>query len=241
MTAISAVTRLLNSRRQPFRSLSPILKSSFLWNTTHTRSMSDNKNDDEWQPTSRDLQPRYTGPTDLTPEQTIIRDEIVSTRPRTGLSGPFGPWLAVPSIARPAQALGKACRYDTSLSMYESELVILLTGARTHALAEFDIHVGEALNAGLSLELIRAIPRDDAFALEALERDLLPLLSTERHRAMARFTAELLLQYHVSDATYERTKAACDGKDSVLVEITSIVGYYTYVAYTLNVFQIPSK
>jgi alkylhydroperoxidase family enzyme len=27
--------------------------------------------------------------------------------------------------------------------------------------------------------------------------------------------------------------------DSVLVEITSIVGYYTFCAYTLNLFQIP--
>jgi hypothetical protein len=36
------------------------------------------------------------------------------------------------------------------------------------------------------------------------------------------------------------TREAVGGKDAVLVEITSIVGYYAFVSYTLNVFRIPS-
>lgn len=100
--------------------------------------------------TARYQVPRYEGPAadEMTLEQTKIRDAIVQSRPRTGLSGPFGPWLAVPAIAEPAQALGRACRYGTSLSFRESELVILLTGAKTRSPAEFDIHVGEAIKAG---------------------------------------------------------------------------------------------
>lgn len=195
--------------------------------------------------TSRNFVPRYTGPTTLTDEQTAIRDEIVSTRPRTGLSGPFGPWLAVPKIAQPAQQLGRACRYETSLSFRESELVILLTGAYTKSHAEFDIHVGEALKAGWSMAVIQSIPRDDDFSVEAVETQLIPLLvddnvPMDRDRALARFTAELLVTKTVSDATYQATKAALGKDDAVLVEVTSIVGYYTYVAFTLNVFQIPS-
>ena len=77
--------------------------------------------------TSRSFKPRYTGPPEdsMTEEQKQIRQVILETRPRTGLSGPFGPWLAVPDIANPAQLLGRACRYGTSLSFRESELVIL--------------------------------------------------------------------------------------------------------------------
>jgi 4-carboxymuconolactone decarboxylase len=193
--------------------------------------------------TSRDFIPRYAGPPEdeLTAEQTEIRDAIVKSRPRTGLSGPFGPWLAVPEIAQPAQALGRACRYGTSMPVKESELIILLTAAKTRSHAEFDIHVGEALKAGMSMQAINAIPRDDGFTLEAVRENLLPLLDNEREKAIAIFTAELLETYGVSDETYASTKAAVDGKDSVLVEITSISGYYTYVAYTLNVFRIPSK
>lgn len=200
--------------------------------------------------TSRNFIPRYTGPPEeiMTNEQRQIRQLILETRPRTGLSGPFGPWLAVPEIANPAQLLGRACRYGTSLSFRESELVILLTGAKTRSHAEFDIHVGEAIKAGISMEVINAIPRDDAFSYAAVMERVVPLLKTEdgasinaREWAIAQFTAELLDTYTVSDWTYSITKQALGNQDSVLVEITSIVGYYTYVSFTLNVFQIPSS
>ena len=194
-------------------------------------------------PTSRDFVARYAGPPEheMTDQQRGIRDAIVQSRPRTGLSGPFGPWLAVPDICQPAQALGRACRYGTSLSFYESELVILLTGAKTKSHAEFDIHVGEALKAGLTMEIIAAIPRDDSFSVAAVCDNVLPLLPGDREKAIAKFTAELVDSYTVSDETYQTAKQALGDKDSVLVEITSIAGYYTYVAYTLNAFRIPSK
>ncbi len=173
--------------------------------------------------------------------QKEIRDKILSTRKGTGLSGPFGPWLAIPDIAEPSQELGRACRYGTSLSFRESELVILLTGAKTKSHTEFDIHVGEALKAGLSLEIIQSIPRDDDFSIEAVEKKTVPLLANAREVAIVRFVAELLDTYTVSDETYQSTKVALENKDTVLVELVSIAGYYTYVAYTLNAFRIPSE
>jgi 4-carboxymuconolactone decarboxylase len=193
--------------------------------------------------TSKDFVPRYVGPpeSEMTETQKEIRDAIVKSRPRTGLSGPFGPWLAVPDIAQPAQALGRACRYGTSLTFRESELVILITGAKTRCHAEFDIHVGEALKAGIPMTIINSIPRDDDFTLVAVKENVLPLLENEREKAIVTFTSELVDSYSVSDDTYSDAKAALDGKDSVLVEITSIAGYYTYVSYTLNAFRIPSK
>ncbi|GFH53456.1 hypothetical protein CTEN210_09932 [Chaetoceros tenuissimus] len=204
--------------------------------------------------TSHKFVPRYTGPKekDLTQEQKDIRDEILSTRKRTGLAGPFGPWLARPNIASPAQKLGKACRYDTNLSFRESELVILLTASKFKSHAEFDIHQGEALRAGLSLDVIQSIPRDDEFSHDVAIRRISCTLEKEvdegkssahglqREIAIVCFTAELLDTATVSDDTYQRTKQILGG-DEVLVDITSIVGYYTYVAYTLNVFKIPSK
>mmetsp|Transcript_12712 Transcript_12712/g.37411 ORF Transcript_12712/g.37411 Transcript_12712/m.37411 type:complete len:225 (+) Transcript_12712:155-829(+) len=194
--------------------------------------------------TSHEFVPRYNGPPEskMTNEQRAIRDEIVATRPRTGISGPFGPWLAVPEVARPSQELGRACRYGTSLTMRESELIILLTGARHRSHAEFDIHQGEALRAGLGMDVISAIPRDEEFSLDRVKSDVLPLLGgNTRDEAISLFTAELLETCTVSDETYENTLEAVDGKEAVLVEITSIVGYYTHCAYTLNVFRIPTK
>lgn len=209
-----------------------------------TKIYDSHDNTEEWMPTSTTYIPRYNGPTEnnLTDEQKQIRQTILSTRPRTGLSGPFGPWLAVPAVAQPAQALGQACRYKTSLSSRESELVILLTAAKTRSHAEFDIHVGEARQAGLSLSIIRAIPRDDDFSFARVRETLVPLLleNSQREEAIVTFVAELLDSSTVSEETYENTKRAVGGEESVLVELTSIVGYYTFVAYTLNVFCIPS-
>mmetsp|Transcript_9401 Transcript_9401/g.18933 ORF Transcript_9401/g.18933 Transcript_9401/m.18933 type:complete len:253 (-) Transcript_9401:111-869(-) len=229
------------------------------------RKMSENT---QYIPTSTAFQPRYTGPSpeNMTPEQTALRQSILESRPRTGLSGPFGPWLAVPSIARPSQELGRTVRYETSLSMRESELVILLTGAKFKSEAEFDIHVGEAMRAGVGLDVIKSIPRgallsqegrkdgkdnNAEFSLENVKKHMLPLLEKEnayegkgdllRDIPIVLFTAELLETNAVSDETYAKTKRLLGGDDSVLVEITAIVGYYAYVAYTLNVFRIASS
>jgi 4-carboxymuconolactone decarboxylase len=176
--------------------------------------------------------------------------------------------LTVPAIAKPAQSLGRACRYGTSLTRRESELVILLTGAKFRSHAEFDIHVREALKEGLSMSVIRAIPRDNDFSFCNVMRQVVPLLrrretttisSTSKHahdnihlvreEAIVKFTAELLDTSTVSDDSYAATKRACctgpdpdrNTGDKVIVEITSIIGYYAYVAYTLNVFRLPSK
>ena len=238
--------------------------------------------------------PRYNGPpiNKMTTEQKSLYEQITKSRPNTGISGPFGPWLAIPSIAHPSQALGLACRYGTSLSMRESELVILLTGAKMKSKTEFEIHVvrndlkyfswvdrksnhlfheccvhlvhfilhwmqGEALRAGLTQEIIESIPRNNTssstenFSLDKVKTNVLPLLlqsdttpdnhQYKREEATVLFTAELLDTCTVSDETYKSTKDTLGGLDSSLVEITSIIGYYTYVAFTLNVFQIPSN
>mmetsp|Transcript_1509 Transcript_1509/g.2058 ORF Transcript_1509/g.2058 Transcript_1509/m.2058 type:complete len:253 (-) Transcript_1509:98-856(-) len=228
------------------------------------RKMSKEK---QYIPTSNTFTSRYNGPSPeiMTPQQTALRNSILESRPRTGLSGPFGPWLAVPSIAGPSQELGRIVRYGTSLSMRESELVILLTGAKFKSEAEFDIHVGEAMRAGIGLDVINKIPRGSLisqkgskegidnveFSLENVKEYMIPLLKKEidnegkgdlqRDIPIVLFTAELLETNTVSDETYATTKQMLGGDDSVLVEIIAIVGYYAYVAYTLNVFRIPSS
>ena len=228
-----------------------------------------------WAPTSNGIQPRYTGPDphEMTQEQALLRESIEKSR-TTGLSGPFGPWLAIPKIALPAQELGRQVRYETTLTFRESELVILLTGAAFKSESEFDIHVGEARKAGLSWDVIDSIPRgrliseeaanaNDSptrpeFSAENVRKLVIPKLehdryaepggsndiivsNAEREVAIALFTAELLEQNTVSDETYNETRRILGDQDSVLVEITSIVGYYSYVAYTLNVFKIPTS
>ncbi len=240
-----------------------LLKYNHNKNYFRCRKMSIEK---QYTPTSTTFRPRYDGPSseNMTPQQTALRNSILKSRPRTGLSGPFGPWLAVPSIAGPSQELGRIVRYETSLSMRESELVILLTGAKFKSEAEFDIHVGEAMRAGIGLDVINKIPRGSLlsqkrsnegdtveFSLENVKKHMIPQLEKEinnegkgnlqRDIPIVLFTAELLETNTVSDESYATTKQMLGGDDSVLVEIIAIVGYYAYVAYTLNVFRIASS
>ena len=68
-------------------------------------------------------------PGSLTAEQKRVYDEIASG-PRGGVRGPLAVWLRRPGLADRAQALGRYCRYDSSLSPRLSELAILTTGLR---------------------------------------------------------------------------------------------------------------
>ena len=148
----------------------------------------------QYKPTSNNFQPRYSGPQldNMTSEQVELQQSILKSRPNTGLNGPFGPWLAIPSICNPSQELGRVVRYQTSLSKREYELVILLVGAKFKSESEFDIHVTEALRVGVSMDVIESIPRgrllsedissvseEDEFTLENVKNEVLPMLTRE--------------------------------------------------------------
>jgi 4-carboxymuconolactone decarboxylase len=166
----------------------------------------------------------------MTPRQQEIHDEIARTR-NTGIKGPFGPWLANPELAQPAQTLGRVCRYETTLDLRESELAVLMTAMRHDAATEWAIHVHEARKAGLAEPIIKALeqkmPATGLFKTDGTD---------DRLVAIYGFTEELLRRSTVGDASYDRATAALG--DRGVVELTSIVGYYTYVALTLNVFEI---
>merc|ERR1712113_600184 len=66
--------------------------------------------------------------------------------------------------------------YDTSLTKYQSEMIILLTASKHSSHSEFDIHVKEGLDAGISMEFICGIPRDERFCVENVEKELIPIV-----------------------------------------------------------------
>jgi 4-carboxymuconolactone decarboxylase len=168
----------------------------------------------------------------MTAEQKAIHDEIASTR-TTGIRGPFGPWLANPKLAQPAQTLGRVCRYETTLDLRESELAILMTAQRHDCPTEWAIHVHEARRAGLEEPIIAALEAGRSpCEAGAIPRDG----SDERIAAIHDFAEELLAKTRVGEERYEAARSALGERG--VVELTSIIGYYTYVAMTLNVFEI---
>ena len=171
---------------------------------------------------------RFKLPTNMTPEQQEIYDDIARTR-TTGVKGPFGPWLANPALAQPAQTLGRVCRYETSFSLMESELIILMTATYFKSSTEWEIHVHEARRAGLREDIIDAIAKQEKPVFNEDEKTL---------SALHTFVRDLLINSKVSNHSYKQLKEAYDGDETPIVETVGIVGYYTLVAYTLNTFEI---
>ena len=159
----------------------------------------------------------------MTDAQRAVHDQILQTRGND--NGPFLAWLLSPRLADSAQALGAVCRYGTSLSLQESELLIMHVASWYDCAAEAHIHGPIALRAGLSEAVLQAIARRET-----------PPLDDPRLVVLAEVARELLASRHLAPATHARA-VACLG-EAALVEAVGIIGYYALTAYTLNAFDM---
>jgi len=170
---------------------------------------------------------RFKRPERLNAQQQFVLDEIERTR-ATGTRGPFGPWLANAEIANAAQKLGRICRNETSLPSRESELVILTTAKHHRSKREWEIHEPEARKAGLEEEIISEIASGTPF--------LQTSAASARDKVLHRFSSAILKTSTASDKEYALMKESFS--ETEMVEVVAIVGYYTFVAFTLNVFKV---
>jgi 4-carboxymuconolactone decarboxylase len=102
----------------------------------------------------------------------------------------------------------------------------LLTAREWRQDYEWSVHYPIALKAGIRKELA-----DDI----AVGRR--PSAMSPDEETVFDFTSELLRSKQVSDATFERAKSRLGTKG--VVDMTGIVGYYTFLAMQLNVAQYP--
>ncbi|TFF27188.1 carboxymuconolactone decarboxylase family protein [Jiella endophytica] len=164
-------------------------------------------------------------PATYSPRQQEIHDQIASG-PRGGVRGPLAVWLHRPELAARAQDLGRYCRYDTSLDQRLSELAILVTGRVFGSEYEWQIHRGHALTAGLEPEIIEAVRRN--------RRPDFPDAETEVVHDVARAAHE---KRELDDALYARAIAVLG--EGRLVDLVGLLGYYTLISLTINIFRIP--
>jgi 4-carboxymuconolactone decarboxylase len=164
---------------------------------------------------------------EATPEQREVLEEILSG-PRGNLDGPFLSWIHNPQLAQHAQRLGAVCRYDSGLPLRLSELAILVTAARWESQAEWHIHYPIALAAGL--------PADIANAIRA---GYIPSFQDPDDMLIYAFASELYESKRVSNAIYARMLERFGLPTTV--NLTGLLGYYTLVAMTLNVFDMRAE
>jgi len=166
---------------------------------------------------------------DLTPEQRAVLDAIQGgPRGNMGLMGPFGVYVRAPAVGNPAQALGAAVRYSTSIPENVKEVAICTVGAFFHSKFEFAAHAALARKAGVG-----------EAAIEALREGRTPELRDPRESVAHRIASTLLAEHRVSDELYQEGVSLLD--EQGMVELVATIGYYCLVSLTLNLFQVPLR
>lgn len=163
-------------------------------------------------------------PSQMSPAQRTVYDAVVAgKRGRVGL--PLLAWLASPEFAQRAQHLGEFARYETTLAPRISELAILVVAHHWRAPYEWEAHAKEALSAGVSQRIIQAIAASEE-----------PLFVQPDELLVYEFATSVLQSHTVDEGLFVRAFAQFGERG--VVELVGILGYYTMIAMTLNVFEI---
>ena len=161
---------------------------------------------------------------DMDPSQKQVYDAAVN-----GLRGkapaPLAAWIASPEMAGRAQHLGEFLRYQTSLTPRLSELAILVTAREWTAHYEWFAHKKEAIKAGLESSIIDAIAEHRT-----------PDFLCREDTVIYDFSLALHTKRRISEPAYSEAVNLFGAK--TVSELVGIIGYYTFVAMTLNVFEI---
>lgn len=146
--------------------------------------------------------------------------------PEGGLKGPFNAWLRSPEIGDVAQRLGEAIRFEISLLPRHRELAILVVASYWEAKYEFWAHEKiarrEGVDEGLIESLKSGVRPDFVLPMDALIYD---------------FSREVIDERKVSDRHFK--EAVLQLGEAGVVDLVMLLGYYTLVSMTLNVFEVP--
>lgn len=164
----------------------------------------------------------------LDPSQLALLDSMVSgKRGRSAANGgPFGVWLHSPAFGMEVQRFGEYVRYDTGLEPAISELLILCCATHWRAQYEWYVHAPIAASSGVAGEVIEALRTgSDIPAIFQAEEKLI------------RFARCALSPSPMTDAVYDSIADLLS--QSEIIEAAGLIGYYSLVAITLNVFDVP--
>ena len=143
-----------------------------------------------------------------------------------GMSGPFNAWLRSPMLGDAAQRLGETVRFESTLPPPLRELAILTVAAKWKAQYEWWAHEKIARREGL-----------DERVIESVKAETLPDFSNPTEAVVYNFVRELLDEHRVSAVLYDEAVALLG--ETGVVELVILLGYYTLVSMTLNVFEGP--
>ena len=147
--------------------------------------------------------------------------------PRGSVPPPVHVWLKSPGLADHAHQLGAHVRFATGFSQKLTEIAILVTARYWTAQFEWAAHVRLALRAGLTQDAIDAIAERRTPRFDDLDDQL-----------VYDFCRDYYDDHRVDDATLARVEKRF-GEDGA-VDLAGLIGYYSFVSVTLNVFEVPT-
>jgi 4-carboxymuconolactone decarboxylase len=159
--------------------------------------------------------------------QRAAADELIAG-PRKGVKGPFIPLLRSPQLMARLQKVGEYLRFESALPRRVNEFVTLVVARAWTQQFEWGAHVPLAKAAGTAPE-----------AIEALRDGRRPAGWSREEELAFDFTAELLRNHGVSDATY-RACVEAFGERGV-IDLVGLIGYFTTVSMVLNVAHTPPE
>lgn len=161
--------------------------------------------------------------TRMSPRQRELSERI--TARRGAVRGPYRVWLNSPEVCDRIEALGAFARFESSLPEHLRLLTLLVACRVRDAQYSWNAHVGQALAAGLTGEVV-----------EAIAQGRRPPFAHDADRAFWRFCDELLRERFVSSETYER--AAAHFSPEQLVDAVGSLGNYVTLSLCLNAFEV---
>jgi 4-carboxymuconolactone decarboxylase len=165
-------------------------------------------------------------PAQYTAEQKQAAADFEAAR-KMAVFGPFEPLMHSPEVMSQARAMGDYLRYKSAMGNTLSELAILITAREWTQDYEWFVHYPIALKAGIKPEVADAIAEGRR-----------PAAMNPDEEAVYEYAMELLKNKQVANATFERAKSRFGAKG--VVDLTGIVGYYTFLAMQLNAAQYPA-
>ncbi len=150
-----------------------------------------------------------------------------------GLRGPVGMWMYSPRMAELIFPARTYLRYgaDGERDQRLTELAILTTARELDSQYEWSAHEPAARREGLEEEIIELL----RFGRPLPSAGTLPGLG-EQEAAIIRVARELVNEPKVSVDAFA-TAQRLFGNDGVM-DLTGLVGYYTFVNYTLKTFDV---
>ncbi len=146
--------------------------------------------------------------------------------PRGGVIGPFTVLLRAPAVADAVQRLGAGLRFSGMLDDRLREIAILTVSRRWEAQFEWFAHHPIAVTAGA-----------DPAALERLRRGEDPGFADATEQLVWRLSKTVLDQGRLGEADFAAGRDALG--EARLVELLTVLGYYTLLSFILNVGEVP--